>query len=149
MQSLDILFAQYGESHQNKVNIVIHKIFVPLIMLSVLGLLLAIPAPAFLRAAGLDWALIVSLLVLGYYLKLSKKYFLLMIPVLALMYLAVKELAALGPILWLSLAIFIVSWAFQFIGHKIEGKKPSFLQDLLFLLIGPLWVAKALFRIKS
>lgn len=38
------------------------------------------------------------------------------------------------------LAVFVITWIFQFIGHKIEGKKPSFLKDLQFLLIGPIWL---------
>ena len=38
------------------------------------------------------------------------------------------------------LSIFVITWIFQFIGHKIEGKKPSFLKDLQFLLIGPIWL---------
>ncbi len=45
-----------------------------------------------------------------------------------------------------SLGIFIISWVFQFIGHAIEGKKPSFFQDIQYLLIGPLWVIAFLFR---
>jgi uncharacterized membrane protein YGL010W len=42
--------------------------------------------------------------------------------------------------------VFIISWIAQFWGHKIEGKKPSFLQDLAFLLIGPLWVTRFLYK---
>jgi uncharacterized membrane protein YGL010W len=42
--------------------------------------------------------------------------------------------------LQINLAIFVISWIFQFVGHKIEGKKPSFIEDLLFLLVGPVWV---------
>jgi len=46
-----------------------------------------------------------------------------------------------GPALWqVCLVIFIISWTGQFIGHKIEGKKPSFLDDIKFLLIGPIWL---------
>jgi len=45
----------------------------------------------------------------------------------------------------LMIAIFSIAWVFQFVGHKIEGKKPSFFQDLSFLLIGPLWVLKSFY----
>jgi uncharacterized membrane protein YGL010W len=57
-------------------------------------------------------------------------------------------LALMPPmtVLPLSIAIFVVAWIGQFIGHKIEGKKPSFLDDLRFLLIGPLFVLGFLYR---
>ena len=49
--------------------------------------------------------------------------------------------------LWASsLAIFVIAWVGQFIGHKIEGKKPSFFEDLQFLMIGPLWLLGHLYR---
>jgi uncharacterized membrane protein YGL010W len=51
-----------------------------------------------------------------------------------------------APILEISIGIFVVAWIGQFIGHKIEGKKPSFLEDLLFLMIGPIWVFLPLFK---
>jgi uncharacterized membrane protein YGL010W len=51
-----------------------------------------------------------------------------------------------GTVLPLSIAIFVVAWIGQFIGHKIEGKKPSFFDDLRFLLIGPLFVLGFLYR---
>lgn len=147
MRNLESLLSEYGESHQNPTNIIIHKVFVPLIMFSVIGLLWSIPVPVFMNLKGVNWATIVTLLVMTYYLALSVKYFVFMIPVLGLMYYGVSELASITNILWASLIIFFVSWIFQFVGHKIEGKKPSFLKDLLFLLIGPLWVVKSLFRL--
>jgi uncharacterized membrane protein YGL010W len=147
MQNLDELIAEYGESHTVKINVIIHKIFVPLIMFSVIGLLWAIPAPAVLTEKSVNWATIVTLLVMAYYLSLSVKYFLFMIPIIGGMYYGVSVMAEMTNVLWASVIIFIVSWVFQFIGHKYEGKKPSFFKDLLFLLIGPLWVAKSLFRL--
>lgn len=147
MRNLDSLLSEYGESHQNPTNVIIHKIFVPLIMFSVIGLLWAIPTPPVMLSKGVNWATVVALLVMGYYLSLSVKYFVCMIPVIGIMYYGASVLATATNILWASLIIFVVSWVFQFVGHKIEGKKPSFLKDLLFLLIGPLWVAKSLFRL--
>lgn len=147
MRNLESLLAEYGESHQNPTNVIIHKIFVPLIMFSVIGLLWAIPSPEFMSIKSINWATFVSLLVMAYYLSLSVKYFVFMLPIIGIMYFGVSALAEQTNILWASLIIFIVSWVFQFVGHKIEGKKPSFLKDLLFLLIGPLWVAKSLFRL--
>ena len=60
----------------------------------------------------------------------------------------VERYAALGPTsLWQAcLILFVVGWLFQFIGHKVEGKKPSFFEDLQFLLIGPAWLLAAIYR---
>jgi uncharacterized membrane protein YGL010W len=44
------------------------------------------------------------------------------------------------------LLIFILAWVGQFIGHKIEGMKPSFFQDLQFLLVGPMWLMHFVFK---
>ena len=60
--------------------------------------------------------------------------------------LALLSLLPEAAVLPLSLAIFVLAWIGQFIGHKIEGKKPSFLDDLRFLLIGPLFVLSFLYR---
>jgi len=49
------------------------------------------------------------------------------------------------PLLWIAVILFVIAWVFQFIGHKIEGKKPSFFKDLQFLLIGPAWIVNQLF----
>ena len=55
---------------------------------------------------------------------------------------------ALGvqQLLILAIAVFVVAWIAQFVGHKIEGRKPSFLTDLTYLLIGPAWVLAKLYR---
>src|SRR5690606_9967059 len=49
-------------------------------------------------------------------------------------------------LLWLAVGVFVVAWIAQFIGHRIEGRKPSFLTDLVYLLIGPAWVLSKLYR---
>lgn len=147
MSKLQALLSEYGESHQNRTNVIIHKIFVPLIMLSVIGVLYAVPVPEGMKEMNLDWGLVAVILTLAYYARLSMKYFAFMIPILGVMYWIVKASADDLNILIASLVVFVISWVFQFVGHKIEGKKPSFLKDLLFLLIGPLWVAKSLFRL--
>ncbi len=54
--------------------------------------------------------------------------------------------AGFGPVWRSALVVFVVAWIGQFIGHKIEGKKPSFLQDLQFLLIGPVWLLGFIYR---
>ena len=136
MRTIDTLLAQYGDSHRNPVNEWMHIVCVPLIVFSVLGLLWSVHAVV---------ALAGSVATLAYYIKLSRPFALGMLAMLALMLIA---LAAMQPIviLPLSLVLFVLAWIGQFIGHQIEGKKPSFLDDLRFLLIGPLFVLGFAYR---
>ena len=46
----------------------------------------------------------------------------------------------------ISLVLFVVAWIGQFIGHKLEGAKPSFFKDLQFLLIGPAWLLSFIYK---
>ena len=144
MQSIHSLINQYGESHQNGINKLIHWVCVPSIVFSLFGLLYSIPFFTE-KTMFLNWAAIALLGAMIYYLRLS-------IP------LAVGFLFVCIAVLWgnteiyeavgrnsgqlaeVSLIIFVVAWIGQFIGHKIEGKKPSFIDDLQFLLIGPAWL---------
>ena len=138
---------EYALSHQNPTNVLIHKICVPLIMLSVIGLLWCIPSPTlFLRVQGLNWATLFVSGALCFYFLLNRLMFVGMMVQSVLMLTLTSWMASRGVLLQVSLIIFVVSWLFQFWGHKIEGKKPSFADDLAFLLIGPLWVQRALFK---
>ena len=149
LRPVDIYFDKYAESHQNPTNKLIHWICVPLIVFSLLGLVWAIPFPD-IKFMGqyngfLNWASFLIAFSVYYYYKLSPVLSYVMLLVLFALCFGVMELdqwqKAGGPALWLtSLIIFVVSWIGQFIGHKIEGKKPSFLDDLKFLLIGPIWL---------
>ena len=130
------LISIYAESHRNPTNEVIHFICVPAIVFTVMGLLWALHP---LAAAGL------SALSLLYYLRLSPPMALGMAMMSAAM-LYVLSLLPQQQIWKLSLAIFVIAWIGQFIGHKIEGKKPSFFDDLRFLLIGPLFVLGFFYR---
>jgi len=135
-RNIHTLLAQYSESHRNPTNELIHFVCVPLIVFSLLGILYALhPVLALVAVAGSLW----------YYLQLSKPF---AVGMLAMSILMLSILAAMPPmtVLPLSIAVFVVSWIGQFIGHKIEGKKPSFLDDLRFLLIGPLFVLGFLYR---
>ncbi len=146
---VDVLFDKYAESHQNKTNELIHWICVPSIVFSLLGLVWAIPFPhlEFLGeyATFLNWASFLIAFAMYYYFTLSPVLFFLMIWVISLMSFGIVKLEqwqnAGGPQMWVVFAIiFVVAWIGQFIGHKIEGKKPSFLEDVKFLLIGPIWL---------
>jgi uncharacterized membrane protein YGL010W len=146
LRQLNDWLNEYAESHQHPTNQLIHKICVPLITFSVIGLLWCIPVPEIFKQAGqLNWGNLFVVACLAFYLSLSFKMFIGMAIQTALMIAIIFKLNEQGNLFVISLGIFIVAWIFQFIGHKMEGKKPSFFKDLLFLLIGPLWVLKFLF----
>jgi uncharacterized membrane protein YGL010W len=149
MRSVQNWLDEYGESHRNPVNKTIHWICVPLIMLSAIGLLWGIPRPAFFSALGpyANWATLVLLAAIIYYLMLSARLAAGMLVISIVLCIAAQMLQSLPWPLWAtSLAIFVGAWIGQFIGHEIEGKKPSFFKDLQFLLIGPLWLLAAAYR---
>jgi uncharacterized membrane protein YGL010W len=150
MRSFETWMEQYGESHQNPTNQLIHKVMVPLIMWTVLGLFWAIPTPEFMNVGPwLNWSTLFGLGCMIFYLFLNFKMFLGMIFMITPMYLSIYYLAQIPEVsLWkVMVIVFVIAWIFQFVGHKIEGKKPSFIQDLAFLLIGPLWVLRSLYRL--
>jgi uncharacterized membrane protein YGL010W len=143
MRTLQDWLGEYSVSHQNPVNKRIHWVCVPLIMLSALGMMWSIPRPAFFFSISpyLNWATLLILASLIYYLMLSVRLAAGMLLVSVVICLVIGLLADLPwPLLWTSFAIFAAAWIGQFIGHKIEGRKPSFFKDLQFLLIGPIWL---------
>lgn len=145
MNKLSKLLAEYGESHQNRVNINIHKVCVPAITFSVVGLLASIPYNIY----GVPPVLYVLAAVAIYYASLSIKYLILFLPILFSFLAAAFFLQGQGILWQLSLGIFVLAWIGQFYGHKVEGKKPSFFKDLQFLLIGPLWTIKTILKLKD
>ena len=154
MRSTQEWLDAYGDSHQNPQNKLIHWVCIPLIMWSLLGLIASVSAPKALTelgGLGLDYAALFLAFVTLYYTRLSLSLALGMALTSVGMWLATGWLASVSTAMELtlwqsSLAIFVVAWIGQFIGHKIEGKKPSFFEDLQFLLIGPLWLLAALYR---
>ena len=150
MRTIDTLLSKYGESHQNATNKLIHWVCVPSIMFSLFGLLYAIP---FITPRGLftNWAAVALALALIYYIRLSLPMFFGFVVIGGLilwgndrLYLALGQDA--GNLAIASLVIFAVAWVGQFIGHKIEGKKPSFLEDVQFLLVGPAWLLHFIYQ---
>ena len=131
MSVLTRLLESYEKNHQNPINEAIHIIAIPLIMFSILGMTAAFDI-------FLEYILVG--IVLFYYLKLSKIAALLML-VWLLIYLGL--VALLKPyIIEISLLLFVLGWILQFLGHFIEGKRPSFFEDLRYFLIGPLFVVQ-------
>jgi len=140
---------EYGESHENRANKVLHWICVPLIVLTVFGLLWSVPIPRVFADVSpwLNWASITAAAVLLYYVALSPALAAGVLIAFVIMLLITDRLARLPWPLWLtSVTIFVVAWIGQFVGHAIEGKRPSFFKDVQFLLIGPLWLLAAAFR---
>lgn len=140
---------EYGESHTNEINKLIHWICVPAIFFSIIGLLYCIKLPIFITSVlQLNVAMIVLLFTMIYYLSLSIKIgigmLLFGVICLGLCYWIEKY----APVsLWLfCIIIFVVAWIGQFYGHKVEGKKPSFFKDLQFLLIGPMWLMSFIYK---
>jgi uncharacterized membrane protein YGL010W len=136
-------FNEYGVSHQNKTNKLIHWIMVPIIFFTIVGLLWSIPRMDWMGASPwLNWATIAMLPAMYFYYTLSKRILLGMLLFTGLCLVACYMLTQyLAMPLWLfSAVLFAIAWVFQFIGHKIEGAKPSFFEDLQFLLVGPAWL---------
>ncbi len=140
-KTADDWFAEYAESHQNPTNKLIHWICVPVIMLSILGLVYTIPISTELGGLQIRPVHLVIALALVFYFSLSTILFIGMLVISTLMYFIILGLDSLNFPLWASsLILFVVAWIGQFYGHQIEGKKPSFLKDVQFLLIGPAWL---------
>ena len=142
----------YRESHQNPLNQVIHVICVPAIFFSTLGLLWAVPVGRWLGlspevAPWLNLATVIGLPAFAFYLRLSLGSALAMIAWFAASVALILAIQASGwPLVWICAGLWAVAWAAQFYGHEVEGAKPSFIEDLLFLLIGPLFVMRKLYR---
>jgi uncharacterized membrane protein YGL010W len=154
MRKIDRLLAEYGENHQNATNKAIHWICVPLIFLSIMGLIWSIPQGFLAQLADaplstfINWATLILVMVLLYYLRLSVSLFFGML-LLVSVFVAITYWVDQSELvqLWLvSLIVFALAWIGQFYGHKIEGKKPSFFKDLQFLLIGPAWLMHFIYK---
>jgi len=148
MKSVHSWFEEYGESHENHTNKLIHWICVPLIMFSIVGLIGMIPPlAAFGSLPFLSWPVVLMAVVLVYYFILSPALGLGMLFVSMVILGSLHHLANAGaPIVAICTSLFVAAWIGQFIGHKIEGKKPSFFKDVQFLLIGPIWLLGSLYR---
>lgn len=131
---------EYAKTHQHPVNQKIHKICVPLITLTILGLLHSLPTFEFMNE--ITWDVVFGITAFIFYFKLGLKPAVAMAVLTIPMFILNFLIHPTGYLFIFSLIVFIFAWIGQFIGHKIEGQKPAFFQDLLFLLIGPLWVLK-------
>lgn len=140
----------YGVSHQNPTNKLIHWICVPTIYFCVVGLLYSIPVP---QIAGWTSPGLVAKVAMGlvgiFYLRLSFPIMIgMMLFSVACLFLAgwIDTNVTVLPLWAISLGLFVLAWIGQFYGHKVEGMKPSFLDDLQFLMIGPAWLMSFIYR---
>ncbi len=151
MKTMQDWLDAYAVSHQNKTNKAIHFICVPLIVFSVVGLLMAIPNGVLISATGIsseliaNWAVVALLPTMFFYFRLSVKMGVLILLFLSLCIFGNHQIAFAYPLWQSSLIIFVGAWIGQFYGHKLEGAKPSFIDDLKFLLIGPAWILDDIF----
>jgi len=150
MAKLEALLEEYGANHGKPVNKLLHALCVPLIVWAVVALVWSIPFPF---ATGdwpvpLNWAMLALAPVMIWYVVLSPRlavglalYLVFMIQLTVLL-----EQSAPRPLWQIAAALFVLGWVGQFVGHVVEGKRPSFFTDLRFLLIGPAWLMAGLYR---
>lgn len=147
MRDLSTFLHDYGDSHRHPVNQWVHIFCVPAIFVSTLGLFWLIPIGQWLGLDGaaaywVNGGTLLAVLCMPFYLRLSVGVSLLMLGWLAVSIVVVtlvdRSALSLG---WSALVLWLVAWAVQVWGHKVEGKKPSFTDDLVFLLVGPVFVS--------
>lgn len=135
----------YGVSHQNPINKWIHWVCVPTIFVSLIGLLSLIPFPNIIGETSLFIHFGTLLLAVGlvFFIRLS------LVMAITMALISIGSLFLVFQVnfyvesqaIWWYFGAFSLAWVGQFMGHKIEGEKPSFFDDLKFLLIGPAWLA--------
>lgn len=140
MKTLIDHLANYASYHRHVRNVVTHLVGIPMIVLSFAGLLAGAGVELGgqrVTAADLAWVLTTV-----FYLRLDLRFGLTMAALVGLAVLGGHQLAALPQAAWLgwSIGVFVVGWVFQFIGHFYEGRKPAFVDDLVGLLVGPLFI---------
>lgn len=141
-------FTGYSSHHQHPLNQAIHIVAVPLILWSVVALLWCIPVTASWFRAGF-WAALAMFFAWAFYYRASRRLGYGMLAVFVAMAWLTRWLHdALGTthLFQVAVIVFVTAWIAQFVGHRIEGRRPSFLTDLTYLLIGPAWVLAKLYR---
>ena len=140
MTKLEQLLSQYAAYHLDHKNILTHFVGIPLIVFAIVCL----TARAGVMLSGIELTLALVILIASgmYYLSLDRIFGLIMIVIYVIAYPFAYKIAQLDTSLWLSLSIgiFVVGWVFQFVGHFYEKKKPAFMDDIMGLAIGPLFV---------
>ncbi len=149
-KTADQWFAEYGESHQHHANELIHWICVPAIFFSVLGFIWSLPTPADwdITLPWFNWSIPAIIAATAFYVRLSPALSVGLLCFMALCYWLLELVGLFTPwrVWQVCLVVFVAAWIGQFVGHRIEGKKPSFFNDIVFLLIGPAWLMSMVYR---
>ncbi len=144
MMTLKQYLTEYGKSHRNPTNQKIHFVCVPAILVSTLALGWSVNLGLVLDASWARWvnlATVGGLLTIPFYLRMGTRAYLAMAGFFALALACILAVESSGLPLWaVAGAVWVAAWAVQLVGHNIEGAKPSFSDDMKFLLIGPLFV---------
>jgi len=132
--------AKYRDYHHDHRNVLTHVVGIPMIVLAITTLL-ARPTFSFADMA-ISPAVVAAVFAAMWYLMLSLPLGILMSALLALFVTAGAAIAGISDMAWLGggIALFVVGWIFQLVGHKFEGRKPAFVDDLRSFLVGPLFV---------
>ena len=141
---------EYAVYHRNKTNKIIHWFCIPLIMYSLFGILSQLSFSYTFNDNNYTINVLVIFIApaILYYFKLSKKLAIgmLLITIIMVELLKVIDIFNSDLHILIYLSIFTIAWIGQFLGHKIEGKKPAFFKDLQFLLIGPIWLLSYIYK---
>jgi len=130
MQRIQSLFDDYAAYHQTPGNKAFHRLGIPMIMLSLIGML------ARVKLGPVDTAMLLIVIAEIYYLTVEWRLGALMLLVSVAFY-----FIGIALPLWVNVALFVLGWIFQFIGHKVyEHKNPAFFRNFVHLLVGPLWI---------
>ena len=148
MRSVNDWFGGYSADHQNATNRLIHWVCVPAILWAAVAALWLIPVPAMIGRPGF-WCGLAMVAAIAFYWRLSHALGIAMFIVFVVLGASSEALyRSLGPshLLGLAIVVFVLAWIGQFVGHLIEGRRPSFLTDLSYLLIGPAWLTGKIMR---
>jgi uncharacterized membrane protein YGL010W len=135
MADIHALFADYASYHKTSGNKAFHRVGIPMIMLTAIGMLVRVHL---FSAGGIrfDAAMLLIALSTIYYMTIEWRLALAMLAVSIAFYFA----GAWMP-MWLNITIFVLGWIFQFIGHSVyEKRQPAFFRNVVHLMIGPLWI---------
>jgi uncharacterized membrane protein YGL010W len=148
MRPIDVLLDQYSDDHRNETNQLVHLLCVPAIVWSVTAFLWTIPVPAtwFRPGAFAGFAMVAAL---AWYWRMSPKLWVgiaIAFVLFAWLDWWIADRFGMRGLLIAATVVFVVAWIGQFIGHKVEGRRPSFFTDLKFLLVGPMWTLRKLYQ---
>lgn len=148
MKSINQWLTEYASSHENHTNKTIHFICVPLIFFTIIAFAFCVRLYTFAGGTVLTLAHVILIVIAIYYFMISVPLAVGMVLYSSFCMLLCFLIQYLthGYLAWIALSIFVVAWIFQFYGHSVEGKKPSFLKDIQFLMIGPAWVMSYIYK---